>query len=193
MAQESSLYSGISVEDYLRIEEASPTRHEYVAGYLHAMTGASKRHNEIVFNLTQLLGPTARRRTCKVWFSDVKLRASETVIYYPDLIVSCDPQDRSTHMSTRPCVIVEVLSPSTQKTDRSEKLLMYRGIESLMAYLVVHQSQQRVERHWRTADGAWRSSIVEDDGMVPCPCLDVNISLTDLYADLSSHEDEGEG
>ena len=80
-----------------------------------------------------------------------------------------------------PCVVVEVTSPTTARVDRSEKLLAYRGIASLRAYLIVDHRRRRVERHWRDLTSAWLQDEVTGDGSVPLPCLDVELTLDAIY------------
>jgi Uma2 family endonuclease len=77
--------------------------------------------------------------------------------------------------------VIEVLSPSTEGTDRREKLFAYQGIASLRAYLIVHQDERRVERYWRAATGPWRQEDIAGDAAVPIPCLDFDLSLADIY------------
>jgi Uma2 family endonuclease len=178
----------LSVADYLRLEQHSDVRHEYVAGRRYAMVGASKRHAEIVLNCAFAVRSAARARRCRVWTSDVKLQVSADTIYYPDLIISCDARDRDAYLSNHPCVVVEVLSRTIASVDRRDKLMMYRGIESLRAYLMIHQDTPQVERHWRDASGAWQNTVVTE-GVVPVPCVDVEIALMDLYADLPPSDD----
>lgn len=95
------------------------------------------------------------------------LRASEEVFYYPDVMVVCrdDEAGEDALYQDSPCLVVEVTSPSTEATDRREKMLIYRNISSLKAYLIVHQQAMRVERHWRDETGRWwYADAVGEDG-----------------------------
>ena len=115
----------VSVEDYLAGELHSEIRHEYVDGQVYAMGGASDSHGLIVNALAFALTPAARKKHCQLFTSDMKLRlniADKTVFYYPDLLLSCAPDDRQPYFRSRPCLIVEVLSDSTERIDRREKL-----------------------------------------------------------------------
>jgi Uma2 family endonuclease len=168
---------------YLRIEEAScDVRHELVGGMLHAMDGSSKRHNRIIGNLIQAISDTARDEGCDVFAIQVKLRVNDSTVYYPDVMVVCDPEDDDPLVVSRPCLIIEILSPSTAATDRREKMVAYRQIPTLLTYLVVYQDEQRVERHWRdTHDSAWHGAfLTEGSFLLPCP--DMDLSLSAIYA-----------
>lgn len=180
-------YITVDYQEYLRIEEASTdVRHELVGGVLHAMVGASRRHNRMIMRLASLLDRAASDGPCEVFVNEVKLRIAWDTVYYPDAMVACDPNDDDPLVVNRPCLVIEVLSPSTSATDRREKLLAYRTLPSLLAYLVIHQDEQRVERHWReTVDAPWQVAFLTD-GHVPIPCPETSIALVDVYAGLPS-------
>lgn len=171
----------VSVEEYLRLEEARAVKHEYVAGERYALAGASKKHNEITVNIATRLAPAARSGRCRVYASDVKLRAAEDAFYYPDVMVVCGPRDEDPLIEEAPCLLVEVTSPSTEMIDRREKVMMYRRIPSLEAYVIVHQDRPRVERHWRDETGAWRYADVVGEGRLPLPCPEIELTLDEIY------------
>jgi Uma2 family endonuclease len=170
-----------SVEDYLRAEEASPIKHEYVAGQIYAFAGATEDHNRIAMNIAALLWNAAGDGPCRVVGSDMRLRIGEDAVYYPDVQVVCDPTDTEPMYKTSPCVVVEVLSPSTQSIDLREKLIAYRRIESLKAYVIVYRDEMRVLRHFRDDHGAWWDAETIGQGTVPFPCPDVELTLRDIY------------
>jgi Uma2 family endonuclease len=171
----------LGVSEYLRVEEASPVKHEYVAGQMFALAGATKRHNRITVNLVTRLDAAARGGQCRVYVADVKLRASEEVLYYPDVMVACGPAGGDPLIEDSPCLVIEVTSPSTEMIDRREKVLAYRQIATLQAYLIVHQDEPRVERHWRDESGSWRYAEVQDEGRVALPCPELELSLEEIY------------
>lgn len=183
----------ISLEEYLRLEESASVRHEYVDGEVHALAGASLRHNRIVVNIATRLHTVARGGPCRVYVEAVKLRAARNVIYYPDVMVACGPEGDDPLVEHAPCLVVEVLSPSTQETDRREKALVYKGIPGLRAYVIVHQDMRRVERHWRDDDGAWWHADVAFEGRVPIPCPEVVLTLDELYEGIPLDAGGGSG
>src|SRR5258708_6570345 len=144
-------------DEFLALEAAADRKHEYVAGYVYALAGAGRQHNLIAARIVgRLLGP-AEARGCQVFGSDMLIKAANEVGdvgYYPDVQVVCDPTDQHRLYTERPCIIVEVLSDSTRRIDRGEKLETYTRIPSLQAYLIVAPDQWRVERHWRR-DEVW--------------------------------------
>jgi Uma2 family endonuclease len=172
----------MTVEEYLRLDESSPLKHEFVAGEIYAMSGVTLRHNRIARNVVTHLSAAASDGSCEVFFSDVRLRASDDVYYYPDAMVICGAVGELDVIVAEPCVVVEVTSPSTARIDRGEKLAAYRDIASLQAYLIVDHRRRRVERHWRdTPAGPWRRDEVTGDGGVAVPCLDIELTLDAIY------------
>jgi Uma2 family endonuclease len=171
----------MSIEEYLRFEEAAGGKHEYVAGEIYAMTGVTYGHATIVTNLMLRLGSAARGGPCRVIAVDVKVRAANDRIYYPDVVVVCTPHSRDELILREPCLVIEVTSPSTARTDRTEKLVAYRGMASLRAYLIVNHRRRRVERHWRDDDGNWQRDDIVGEGSVPVPCPELSLPLEEIY------------
>src|SRR5438876_3042128 len=92
------------------MEEARSAKHEYVAGQVYALAGASERHNRIAMNIAAHLWTAARDGPCRVYGSDMRLRIDDDAVYYPDVQVICDPTDTQQMSTTSPCVVVEMLS-----------------------------------------------------------------------------------
>jgi Uma2 family endonuclease len=179
-------YDQVSYEEYLQIEEASvDVKHEYVDGFLYAMVGASKNHSLIVSNLEAALRPVVRGTPCRIYRADVKLRVSPRRVYYPDLMVVCDPGDHDDPLiATMPCLVVEVLSPGTRGTDRREKRRPHEDIPTLLAYLMIYQDAQRVERHGRADPTSPWQTAFHTDGAVPLACPATSLALDDIYEDV---------
>lgn len=174
----------ISVDEYLDGECRSEIRHEYIDGQVYAMGGASDRHGLIVNALAFAMTPSARSRHCQLFTSDMKVKlniADQPVFYYPDLLLSCDQNDRNAYFRSRPCLIVEVLSESTERIDRREKLLAYQTLPSLQEYVLVAQDAEQVEIYRRSLD--WRAEYVSS-GEIWLDCLGASVTLDETYADV---------
>lgn len=174
----------VSVEEYLEGERHAEVRHEYIDGAVYAMVGASDAHGLIVTAMAYALLPAARRKGCQLFTSDMKVRleiGDQTLFYYPDLQVSCDPEDRERYFRTRPCLIVEVLSEGTERIDRREKLLAYQTLASLQEYLLVAQDERHVTVYRRR--NGWRAEYVTE-GAIPLDCLDEPLAMEAIYADV---------
>ena len=136
----------ISEADYLEGEKHSQIRHEYVAGYVFAMTGTSRAHNSIAINFAVALRNKTANTPCQVYMSDVKVRIPHRqTYYYPDILVGCQSDDDDDYYLEKPCLIIEILSPSTERTDRLEKLIAYQSIPNLKAYMLVAQDKYQIE------------------------------------------------
>ncbi len=174
----------MSLASYLEYEKQSDVRHEFVEGDIYAFAGASRRHSLIVTYLVISLGLAARGGPYEVHSNDVKLRATDRIIYYPDVMVVCDPEDTDALIVSRPCLVVEVASPSTELVDRREKLFIYRQIESLEAYLIVEQDQRLVRVHSRSTGGDWQRVDATGAGSFRLTCPEIELSLDQIYEGL---------
>ncbi|HYH11570.1 MAG TPA: Uma2 family endonuclease [Thermomicrobiales bacterium] len=175
----------LSIDEYLELEEGSSIKHEYVEGALYALAGSTLRHNRISLRIASVLMDAADGTPCQVYMSDVKCQVGN-VFYYPDVMVACgEPETGNLTYRSDPCLLVEVTSPSTASIDRREKLLIYRQIPTVRAYLIVDQDTRRVERHYRDADGVWQRADHLNDGVFRVPCPEVELTLDDIYRDIS--------
>jgi Uma2 family endonuclease len=170
----------VTFEEFLEIEARSDVRHEFVAGNLYAMAGATERHNIIAMNVAAVLWNATDGVTCRVCGSDMLVKISDSAAYYPDVIVTCDPADTEPLYKTRPCLIVEVLSQSTSLTDVREKLLEYQRIASLQSYLIVYQDARCVIHYFRDVEG-WQQETLIGDGEIQVDCPATTLSLSQIY------------
>ncbi|OYV31952.1 MAG: hypothetical protein B7Z79_00575 [Thiomonas sp. 20-64-9] len=180
-----ALKLAVSVEDYLEGEQLTDIKHEYLDGQVVAMGGASRKHGLIAAALAFALGAQARARRCQLFIADMKVRVEhegETFFYYPDLILTCDPEDRHNLYCTRPCLIIEVLSKGTERIDRREKRLAYGLLPSLREYVLVDQDALCIDRYRRTPQGWVHDRMVE--GALHLDCLELDIPLSEIYADI---------
>src|SRR6266404_3018929 len=154
-----------TVDEYLSGELRGEIRHEYIGGTIYAMAGASEDHNAIAGNLFAALHSHLRGKPCRVFFVDMKVRlliARADIFYYPDLMVACDPRDTDRYFKRYPKVLIEVLSPDTEATDRREKFLSYTGIETLEEYVLVAQDRREVTVFRRSRQ--WQPEILGQPG-----------------------------
>lgn len=171
----------LSVEEYLEREARAEERHEYVDGVTYAMTGGTLRHSHLALNIAMALRALPAS-SCRVFVSDVKVRVAQDVFYYPDVVVACGVIDDAAVFLDAPCLVVEVMSSSSQRTDRREKLSAYTAMPSLRAYLIVDQRRQWIEAHVRDAEGAWQRAEYTGADQITLPCPVGVLSLHDVYA-----------
>jgi Uma2 family endonuclease len=175
----------ISVEEYLALEEKSAVRHEYVAGEMYEMHGATTRHSTITLNIVRGLHDPARKRGCRVFASDVKLQAASDRYYYPDVILACGKAAEVKEIVEEPTLVVEVASPSTRATDRREKLDAYHRMPTLRMYLIVEQRRRHVIVYTRDFDGEWLRDELQGNGDIAVSMLDARVTLDEIYEDVT--------
>jgi Uma2 family endonuclease len=150
--------SKVSEEEYLAIDRAAEFRHEFLDGEIIAMSGGSMRHARLGASVFGQIYVALQGSECEAFASDFRVRVSSRMYAYPDTVVVCGQPvlaDERQDILLNPTVIVEVLSPSTERYDRGVKLQYYRGIQSLRDYILVAQDQIRVEQYTRGASPIW--------------------------------------
>lgn len=179
----------ITPEQYLAMERKSEVKHEYDRGRIIAMAGASREHNLIAGNLFRMIGNQLVDRPCEAYVSDMRVRVGETGPYaYPDVVVACgEPQFEDGEVDTlvNPTLIVEVLSPSTERRDRGRKFHQYRSIESLQEYVMVAQDEVHVERHIRRGQEWVLSEFDAIDATLHLESIGCDLALRQIYAKVS--------
>jgi Uma2 family endonuclease len=170
----------ISIADYLAMEQLSDVKHEFAAGQVFAMAGASERHNRIAGNMFATLHSVTRKSRCAVYFSDMRVKIDQ-VIYYPDVIVSCDQSDTDQYLKSNPCLVIEVLSNSTERIDRGEKLYNYQRIAGLKTYMLVAQDAVRVDVYSRAQTGWHFASYADLQDRITLECPATELALADIY------------
>lgn len=186
-----------TVEEYLAFERASEEKHEYYAGEVFAMSGASRRHNLIITNTIISLGSQLAARPCEVYPSDMRVKVSTLKYTYPDVSVVCgDPlfMDGTFDTLLNPTVIIEVLSDSTEDYDRGKKFKHYMGIASLREYVLIAQDEARIDHYVRQAQGDWLLSVATDPmAAVYLPSIECALALTDVYRKITFADDSADG
>lgn len=178
----------LGVEEYLEGERDAEVRHEYVAGQAYAMAGAGARHNRIAGNIFTRLNVHLDGADCEPFISDVKVRVAPDLFYYPDVFVACDPPGGDPYFRAEPRLVIQVLSPSTERADRREKLAAYRDRPAVQEYALVSQDAARVELHRRAADG-WHTEVFDAaEDRLAFHSVGLTLSLQDIYRNVRFDE-----
>ena len=175
-----------SVEEYFALERESDIRHEFLDGEIVAMGGASRLHNQLVFRLGTLIEPRLDNTPCRIGGTDMKVFiAAANRAYYPDLVVSCsDPSEEpDEYTETQPRLIIEVLSPSTAKLDKTEKRRNYQRLQSLQEYVLVAQDEHCVEVYRRESE-SWVHTIYCAGDSVELASIAVSLPVSAIYRGL---------
>ncbi|MBI2811330.1 MAG: Uma2 family endonuclease [Candidatus Melainabacteria bacterium] len=180
--------SHLTADEYLRAEEGSALRSEFVDGRVFAMTGTTLRHNALVNNIYAALRAHLKNCPCKAYTIDVKVHVqSANSFYYPDVVVTCSGSPDQSLIADSPVFIAEVLSRSTSLVDRREKVVTYKQIPSLKEYLIVHQTKKKVELHRRLDSNSWEILVLsagELQLLADMPCNPMRITFDELYDDI---------
>lgn len=173
-----------TVEEYLAFERTSEEKHEYYAGEIFAMSGASRNHNLIVMNTGTTLNSQLAQQPCEVYPSDMRVKVSNIKYTYPDVSVVCgEPRFADSEFDTllNPTIIVEVLSDSTENYDRGKKFEHYRTLESLQEYVLISQNEIHIEHYQRTASKWILSETKSVDDLIELPSIGGTLNLADIY------------
>lgn len=171
----------LSIEEYLEAESKGPIKHEYVDGYVYAMVGTSKPHNTIVVNLASALRGHLRGGPCRVFVVDIKVQIASR-FYYPDVIVSCE-RDKDPYVETKPRLVIEVLSDSTERIDRQEKKPAYQQLVSLQEYVLVAQDRMEVQIYRRTGID-WELKTYHENEQVELASVGLTLPIEQIYEDV---------
>jgi Uma2 family endonuclease len=176
----------LSCADYLRLEAATPERHEFLGGEVYAMAGGTPEHGALAAAWIAELGLALRGRPCRVFTSDVRVRIRETgLTRYPDVSVVCgrletDPEDSDAIVN--PVLLVEALSDSSEAYDRGAKASHYRRIPSLREYALASQSEPLVEVYRRNSEGRFELYEFHAGDSVALASIGISLALDALYA-----------
>lgn len=176
----------VSIEDYLATERRAETKSEYLDGEVFAMTGASRLHNLVSWNLSGILYGQLKARGCEGYAGDMRVLIPVAGLYtYPDITVVCGEsrfEDGELDTLLNPTLIIEVLSPTTEGYDRGRKFAHYRTLDSLREYVLISQDEVRVELFTRRDDGHWllseASGLEETLSLASIGC---ELRLADVY------------
>jgi Uma2 family endonuclease len=175
----------LSVEEYLEGEELAEVKHEYIGGTVHAMAGATIRHNNIAGNAFGFLFGKLLGKPCQPFNSDTKVRIElpdHTRFYYPDAMVVCQSNPETDHYQNHPVVVIEVLSDSTRRTDMGEKRDGYLAIASLKVLMLVEPDTPSVTVYRRQPVGGFSCELYEGlEEIVPLPEIEVELGLAEIY------------
>jgi Uma2 family endonuclease len=182
------LRARFSYADYVALEAESTIKHEFLDGVVYAMSGGTPEHGAIAAQIIGLLSAQLAGKRCRVFTSDVRVRVAATGLgTYPDISVVCgslelDPEDAKGHTIGNPCLIVEVLSPSTEDYDRGEKLAHYKRIASLSEVVLVAHDAQRIDV-WRREGLRWASYGFDTGATAELTSVGCTLAVDDVYRD----------
>ena len=168
----------ISEADYLEGEKISDIKHEYIDGYVYAMSGASVNHNRIALNVASELRARLKGNPCRPYIADMKVKIGSKY-FYPDVIVDCSKLAGDSYYTETPTILIEVLSKTTRRTDETIKRLAYTQIPTLQEYVLIEQDFVDVEVVRRA--NSWQSEhyFLGDD--ITFASIGLTLSVEEIY------------
>ncbi|ALB40416.1 MULTISPECIES: Uma2 family endonuclease [Nostocales] len=184
----------LTPEEYFAWEEQQLEKHEYINGQVYAMSGGSINHGRIAIRFTAMFDSHLENTGCITGNSDIKVKIVGTNNYtYPDVSVTCDERDKtSTQYITYPCLIVEVLSKSTEAYDRGGKFRMYQNNSALIDYLLVSSTSMEIDLYHKNDAGDWLIINYKPGDTIQLKSINLNFPLEQIYRGLNLEPENGE-
>ncbi len=189
----------MSPAEYLAWESEQDIRYEYENGKIIAMTGGTVPHSQIPANFSAILIPHLRGKGCKVAVNDAKVSIPKGKYYYPDVVVSCDDRDRNARDFLQyPCLIAEVISPSTEMRDRNIKQQNYMLLDTLQTYILITPDYPKIEIYQNRRDQVWQytpiaiepTEFAQNDPLIHITSIDLKFPLSLLYENIDFVDSE---
>jgi Uma2 family endonuclease len=178
----------LSAEEFLAWDATQTQRHEFIAGEVFAMSGASEGHVTAALNLAMTLRQHLAGTSCRTFITDMKLQA-EDAYFYPDVMVTCSAIDAaSPALKREPVLLIEVLSPSTAAYDRGDKFAAYRRIATLREYLLVDPDTRRADLYRLGQDGLWVLHPAEPGAVIELASVKLQLTPAALWAEMPATE-----
>lgn len=188
MSTTRAAHRAYTFEEYLQLAESSNIKLEFLDGEIFAMAGGSLEHARRITNIAKLLGSQLEDERCAAFTAELRVRVLATgIATYPDLVVICgppelDPADLTQHTATNPRVLVEVLSPSTEQYDRTEKLAHYQQIPGLDEVVLVPHDSRTVEVFRRESQGYWSHHVAVAGETAPIASIGCELEVDRVHA-----------
>ena len=182
-----------TVDEYFVYEAESEIKHEYIDGEIYAMSGGTRKHGLVIMNLSVAIGGRLINSTCRAYPSDLRVKINDLRYVYPDLSAICGEEiftDEKETTLTNPTLVVEVMSPSSEKYDTGMKSTMYRSLPSLKAYLIVDQSRLFVQLYTRQDNGWLLQEFDKLDQTISLPMINAELPLSEVYRDIVFDSEE---
>lgn len=175
----------MSVEAYLALDRSSlDTRYEYIDGVVTMLAGGTSNHSRISVNIINQLYTALEGKSCRVFNSDLRVRVSPTRYVYPDVFVSCDADDLErgdSDIIQHACIVIEVLSPTTETYDRIKKFSYYRDCPSIQEIVLVSTQEIAVDLYRCANDKLWALHLFRSGDKVDLRCINVMMPIAAIY------------
>ncbi len=175
----------LTVEEYLKLEVESLVHHEYIGGQIYSTVANTEKTKIITQNVLTRLRGYLLGKSCRVFSLEMKVKIEALdVFYHPDICVTCDPSDREKLFKINPCLIVEIISPETERIHRNEKLMNYQQIKSLQEYVLISESEKKIDIYRKYNHQTWflEEFIVTD--IMKLSSVGLEMAIAEIYEDV---------
>lgn len=184
----------LTSEEFFAWEEQQLEKHEYFDGEIYVLGGrynnrknSFKNHSLVAVALISILFSHLGESGCEIGNSDLRIKTVGSHKYvYPDAVVTCDERDKgNTQFITYPCLIIEVLSKSTEAYDRGGKFKLYRKNPMLRDYLLVSSTSIEMELHHKNNAGEWIFTSYQEGDILELKSINLRFPVEDIYRGLT--------
>ena len=186
--------STMTVEEYFALDESSSeVRYEYIDGHVTMLAGGTLDHSLIGANIITALRNALRGTPCRVFTTDARIELTSRRYVYPDVSVSCDERDRGRIKNlTAPRLVIEVLSPNTERYDRGRKFAFYRDCPTIQEYVLIEPDYPSVETYRRERGRLWVLRTFGEGDEIELVSVGIHFPISAIYEDVIFPPDEDE-
>ncbi|MEX8497017.1 MAG: Uma2 family endonuclease [Leptothrix ochracea] len=181
----SSSTDKMTLEEFRTLEKTQPAMHEFVRGEARPRSVPGRAHSDVVMNLVGLLWGALKGTPCRIYSETMQVQVAEDAVLYPDVTITCDPDDMKGRTLRSPSLVIEVLSSATQSFDRSSKFAMYRRLSSLQEYVMVDPESKWIEVFRRTPEGLWALHDITEETLL-LAAVGTELSMSDIFNGMGS-------
>lgn len=184
----------LTPEEYFTWEEKQLEKHELIDGQVYAMTGGSVNHSRIAIRFATMVDTHLDASSCIIGNSDLRVNIVGTNNYtYPDISVTCDDRDKTTtQYITYPCLIIEVLSKTTEAYDRGGKFRLYQNNPVLKDYLLVSSTAMEIDLYHKNDAGQWMIINYGEGDTIELKSINLSFPIQQIYRGLNLEPENGE-
>ena len=175
----------LTVEEYLKLEVESLVHHEYIAGHVYSTVANTEKRKIITGNILARLRGYLLGKNCRVFSSEMKVKIQALdVFYHPDICATCDASDREKLFKINPCLIVEIISPETERIHRNEKLMNYQQIKSLQEYVLISESEKKIDIYRKYNHQTWFVEEFIATDIMKLSSVGLEMAIAEIYEDV---------
>jgi len=182
----------MSLDEFLCWDDGTDTRYELIGGFPVAMAPPAEAHGTLALQLgSRIDAAPSRRRPCRAPVEAGIIRADRADTFFvADIAATCAPTEFGRHAIQDPFLIIEILSPSTERHDRRLKLPVYRQIASVQEIVLIAADALYAELHRRSGD-QWITEILRGEAAIlSLQSVPAEFRLDELYEGIALSDAE---